>query len=230
VEGRPLLSRVNGVEGRFALTFDDGPSPTWTPRVLDALAAAGGRATFFPIARNVRRHEAIARRAAAEGHELGVHGEWHLPPPLVPWVVTRREIALGVAAATAVTGRAPALYRPPFGVLRAGQSARVRRMGLLPVLGDVWPRDVERPGVDEIVRRVLAALRPGSIVILHDSSGIGDFDRSQSVEAAARILPAARARGLMAVTVSELLSVPGAAPDVPWAGADSAVGGAARGR
>lgn len=190
-----LLSRVEGVSGRFALTFDDGPSPTWTPPLLAVLAHTGSRATFFPLARNLRRHGALAARALAAGHELGVHGEWHLPPPFVPWVVVRHEIACGVAAATAIAGRAPRLYRPPFGILRPGQSARVRAMGLLPVLGDVYPRDVERPGVRIIVERVQAVLRPGSIVILHDSSGLGDFDRSQSVAAAGTSSPRRRQWG-----------------------------------
>jgi peptidoglycan/xylan/chitin deacetylase (PgdA/CDA1 family) len=208
---------VDGVENRFALTFDDGPSPTWTPRVLAVLAAAGAHATFFPLAPNLRRHPALAARALAQGHELGVHGEWHLPPPLLPWSVLAWEIARGVTAARALAGRAPRHYRPAFGVLRPAQSERVRAMGLLPVLGDVYPRDVERPGVGTIVERVMSSLRPGSIVILHDSSGIGDFDRSQSVAAAERLLAAAAGRGLHAVTVAVLLAAPGARPDADWA-------------
>jgi peptidoglycan/xylan/chitin deacetylase (PgdA/CDA1 family) len=212
-----LLSRVEGVSDRFALTFDDGPSPTWTPMLLDMLVRNGARVTFFPLAPNLRRHRALAARAVAAGHELGVHGEWHLPPPFVPWAVVRHEIACGVAAATAVAGRPPRLYRPPFGMLRPGHSARVRDMGLLPVLGDIYPRDVERPGVGAIADRVLTALRPGSIVILHDSSGLGDFDRSQSVAAAGRILAHAARVGLAAVPVSELLASPGARPDAAWA-------------
>ena len=217
VNAPSVISRVEGVPDRFAITFDDGPSPTWTPGLLDVLAAAGARATFFPLAPNLRRHGALAARAVAGGHELGVHGEWHLPPPFVPWAIVRHEIACGVSAATAIARRAPRLYRPPFGVLRAGQSSRVRALGLLPVLGDIYPRDVERPGVEAIVERVLAALRPGSIVILHDSSGLGDFDRSQSVAAAGRILAGAARMGLAAVTVSELLASPGAQPDAAWA-------------
>jgi len=136
---------------------------------------------------------------------------------LTPWPLVREEIARGVAAATAVTGRPPRFYRPPFGLLRPGQSLRVRALGLLPVLGDVYPRDVERPGVDAIVERVLASLRPGSILILHDSSGIGDFDRSQSVAAVERILAATAAQGMRAVGVGELLASPGAIPDAAWA-------------
>jgi peptidoglycan/xylan/chitin deacetylase (PgdA/CDA1 family) len=214
-----VISRVEGAGDRFAITFDDGPSPRWTPRLLDVLARAGARATFFPLAPNLRRHPELARRALAEGHELGVHGEWHLPPPLLPWAMLEREIDCGLAAVAALPGPRPALYRPAFGVLRRGQSARVRKLGLWPVLGDVYPRDVERPGVERIVGRVWETLRAGSILILHDASGIGDFDRSQSVAAAERIIAEAGARGLRAVSVSELLAVPGARSDAPWSAA-----------
>lgn len=211
-----VMTRVHGITDRFAISFDDGPSPTWTPRVLDVLARAGARATFFPLAPNLRRHGALARRALAEGHELGVHGEWHLPPPLLPWRALRWEIERGLAAAAALSGKRPRLYRPAYGILRRGQSERVRALGLAPVEGDVYPRDVERPGADAIAARALTRLTPGSILVLHDASGLGDFDRSQSVAAAERILAAMAARGLRAVTISELLTTPGARPDVPW--------------
>lgn len=211
-----VISRVDGVAGRFALTFDDGPSPRWTPRLLDVLAAAGARATFFPLAPNVRRHPGLARRAAEAGHELGVHGEWHLPPPLLPWRLLHADVRRGLEAVHTAAGVRPKLYRPPFGVLRRRQSERVRALGLTPVEGALYPRDVERPGVRVIVERVVSRLGAGAIVVMHDASGIGDFDRSQSVEAAARILAAAAARNLVPVTLSELLRAPGARPDVPW--------------
>lgn len=201
---RHLLCRVEHAYGRFALTFDDGPSPTWTPRLLDVLSAFGARATFFQLGVNVRRHPDLVRRVRDEGHELGVHGMLHLPPPVLPRFVLGWEIGQGAAALRDVTGDEPVHYRPAYGLMRPRQAARVRARGLLPVLGDIYPRDVQRPGTERIVRRVLDRLRAGSIVILHDSSGLGDFDRSQTVEAVERILEAARGWGLEAVTVREL--------------------------
>jgi peptidoglycan/xylan/chitin deacetylase (PgdA/CDA1 family) len=217
-----VISRVDGVADRFAITFDDGPSPRWTPRVLDLLAAAGACATFFPLAPNIRRHTALVRRAFDVGHEIGVHGEWHLPPAWLPWRLLAREIDHGLVAAVAATGQRPAIYRPAFDLLRRDQAARIRTLGLTPVVGDVDPHDFERPGVERIVERALARLSPGSIVVLHDASGIGDFDRSQSVAAAERILAVAAERGLRSVTVSELLRLPGARGDAGWANASGA--------
>jgi peptidoglycan/xylan/chitin deacetylase (PgdA/CDA1 family) len=72
--GRETVCRVDGVEDRFALTFDDGPSPTNTPRLLDVLARHGARATFFVLSRHARRHAAVLRRLHDAGHEIGLHG------------------------------------------------------------------------------------------------------------------------------------------------------------
>lgn len=201
---RHLLCRVEHAWGRFAVTFDDGPSPTWTPRVLDVLAAFGARATFFQLGVNVRRHPALARRVRDEGHELAVHGMLHLPPPVLPRQLLGWEIEQGRAAIEDATGESPRHYRPPYGWMRPRQAARVRTHGLHPVLGDIYPRDVERPGGERIARRVLDRLKAGSIVILHDSSGVGDWDRSQTVEALERVLVVARGWGLEAVRVDEL--------------------------
>lgn len=201
---RHLLCRVEHAYGRFALTFDDGPSATWTPRVLDVLAAFGARATFFQLGMNVRRHPALSRRVRDEGHELAVHGMIHLPPPMLPRFVLRWEVDRGLAALHEATGVGVEHYRPPFGLMRPKQAQRMRGRGLTPVLGDIYPRDVERPGAERITRRVLDRLQAGSIVILHDASGIGDVDRSQTVEALQRVLEAARGWGLEAVSVREL--------------------------
>ena len=210
---RHFLDRVDGVADAFALTFDDGPSSEWTPRLLAHLAAHGARATFFPLAHNLRREQVLAQAALAGGHEYGVHGQWHLPPPLLPWGFLARDTRRGIAAAQAIGAR-PRWYRPPFDVLRPDQARRLHaELGLVAVRGDVDPADFQQPGEDRIFTRVMAGLRPGSIVVMHDSSGIGDFSRHQSVAAAARILAAARERGWRCVTVSELLAQPGARPD-----------------
>lgn len=201
---RHLLCRVEHAYGRFAVTFDDGPSPTWTPRVLDVLAAFGARATFFQLGFNVSRHPDLVRRVRDEGHELAVHGMLHLPPPVLPRMLLGWEVERGRAAIEAATGESPRHYRPAYGLMRPRQAARVRLRGLHPVLGDIYPRDVERPGAERIARRVLERLKAGSIVILHDASGLLDQDRSQTVDALERILTAAREWGLAAVSVREL--------------------------
>jgi len=207
-----LLCRVDGVAGRFALTFDDGPGPRSTPPLLDLLGARGARATFFLLAGNVNRAPAVARRLVADGHEAALHGDLHWPLALLPPWAIRADIERCAAAVARAAGVRARFYRPPFGFMMPGQAGFVRALGYEPVLGDVYPEDPQRPGVDRIVARVLPRLTAGSILILHDGSPIGDPDRSQTVEAVGIILEHARAQGLAAVTVCELLEAQERAP------------------
>jgi peptidoglycan/xylan/chitin deacetylase (PgdA/CDA1 family) len=200
-----LLCRVEQVDDRFALTFDDGPSCGATPAVLDILARHHARATFFTLAPNVRRAEDLVRRAAEEGHEVAAHGDRHWPLPLLaPWGI-RREIRGSIASVVAAGVPVPRFYRPAFGFMMPGQAAFVRRLGVEPVLGDVYPEDPGRPGAGRIVERVMGKLRGGSIVILHDGSPFGEADRGQTIAALDEILIRAAARGLRSVTIGELL-------------------------
>jgi peptidoglycan/xylan/chitin deacetylase (PgdA/CDA1 family) len=204
-----LLCRVEGVTGQYAVTFDDGPNPAATGRILDVLARHCARATFFMLGGHVRRHRELARRVVGEGHEAAVHGDSHWPVPLLLASTIRSQVRRCAASIEDVTGRKPVFYRPPFGFMTPGQAQLVRGLGYEPVLGDVYPEDPHRPGVDRIVARVLPRLREGSILILHDGSPIGSPDRGQTVDALAMILADAGRRGLRGTTVAELLSRPG---------------------
>jgi peptidoglycan/xylan/chitin deacetylase (PgdA/CDA1 family) len=124
-----LVCRVDDVSDQVALTFDDGPSGADTPRVLDLLARHGARATFFTLAQNVRRHPDMIRRMVAEGHEVAIHGELHLPLLMLPPGLIRREIrrsADAVLEAANVTARH---YRPPFGLMVPSQARFVQNLG-----------------------------------------------------------------------------------------------------
>lgn len=204
-----LLCRVQGAGPRFALTFDDGPSPRNTGRLLDVLSRHGAHATFFLIARRLRRHRALVERIQAEGHEIGLHGDFHLPVWSVPRAVLAWDLERALGIAAEITGCRPRHYRAPFGFMFPAQAACVREHGLSPVLGDIYPRDhaVRRPGV--IAGRVLARLEPGSIVILHDASALGDLDRGPTIEAVAAILSETAARPLRCVTVAQLVDAAG---------------------
>ena len=199
-----LLCRVERASDCFALTFDDGPSAAMTPKLLDLLRHHGAKATFFMLATHVRRHPRPVRRMVAEGHEPALHGDLHWPLPFMPRALLRREIERCAAAIHQASGARPIYYRPPFGFMTPAQSRFVAGLGYRSVLGDVYPEDPHRPGVDCIVARVMRRLVPGSIVILHDGSPFGDFDRAQTVAAVEIILERAAARGLRAVTVGEL--------------------------
>jgi len=200
-----LLCRVESTPGRFALTFDDGPSARWTPRVLDVLARHRARATFFMLAGCIRRNPDIVLRLLAEGHEAALHGSHHWPPALLPPWEIRAEIDRCALALAALDARRARFYRPPFGCLLPFQASFVRTLGYEPVLGDVYPEDPDRPGTRRIVERVMRRLEAGSVVILHDGSPLGDPDRSQTVEALDAILTRASGNGLHAVTVGDLL-------------------------
>lgn len=201
-----LVCRIDHVSDRFALTFDDGPGGTSTPRILEALARRGARATFFVLGYQVRRHPELIPRIVNEGHEVGVHGDHHWPLAVLPPGAIRAQIARCVASIRAAGGAEPAHYRPPFGFMMPGQSWFVRRLGLLPVLGDVYPEDAQDPGVGRIIERVAKRLTGGSILILHDASSMTGSDRRQTLVALETILDVAAARGLRAVTVAELLA------------------------
>ena len=201
---RHLLCRIPDAGPRFALTFDDGPSPHNTPALLDLLARHGARATFFLLRGRVRRHPDVARRIAEAGHEIGVHGDLHVPAWWMPTSWVEADIRRASATIVAVTGVRPAHYRAPFGLLRPGQAAAVRRLGLVPVLGDVYPRDHDFRRPAPITGRVLARLASGSIVILHDASAVFDADRRATVDAVAQVLEAAAARGWSAAALRDL--------------------------
>jgi peptidoglycan/xylan/chitin deacetylase (PgdA/CDA1 family) len=203
-----MVCRVERRPGVFALTFDDGPSANTTPRILDRLARHGARATFFMLAGNVLRYPDIVRRMVAEGHEPALHGDLHVPLPLLPAALVRRELERAMFAVLDVSGFRPQHYRPPFGLLLPSQARLVRRLGYRPVLGDVYPEDPRRPGVRRIVERVMRRLRAGSILILHDGSPLGDVDRTQTLEALDIILEQSAELGIRAVAVRELLDSP----------------------
>ena len=202
--GGYLLCHVEGVVGRFALTFDDGPSPTNTPRILDLLACRQVQATFFVLGPHVRRHPGLVQRLVEAGHEVGIHGDDHLPPVLKPGFVLVREIERVHALVFDLTGTRSRFYRPPFGLITPGQARLVCERGHRPVLGDVYPDDAGRPGAATIAARALARLREGGILLLHDASATRDFDRGQTIEALDIILPEMARRGVEAGPLGEI--------------------------
>lgn len=167
-----LLPALKGV-GRadhVALTFDDGPDATSTPRFLDELDRLGWKATFFLLGDMVRRSPDVAAEIVARGHEVGLHGDRHRSHLARGPVAVYRDLASGLDAVAEATGTRPRWFRPPYGELSAGTLFAVRRLGLHPVLWTTWGKDW-RPGETghSVADRVLAGLVPGATVLLHDS-------------------------------------------------------------
>jgi peptidoglycan-N-acetylglucosamine deacetylase len=163
-----LLCSVATEEKRVALTFDDGPHPRHTPRLLDLLESREVSATFFLVGRRVRAFPELARSIVTRGHETGNHGYAHVPLPLVPGPLLAREVDRAGRLIEQVTGARPRFFRPPMGWFTVRSLRAVRRMGYEPVIGTVHPRDSSQPGTEAIVDHVMNRVEPGAILILHD--------------------------------------------------------------
>ena len=194
--------------GIAALTFDDGPHPELTPRVLDLLAASGASATFFVVGENVRRYPELVRRMVAEGHAVGVHTQGHRHAWLLGPAATRAEIAGGLTAVTAATGRRPLWFRPPWGSFNAATAATVRRLGLRTALWSCDAGDWLPAGsAAAITARVVGGLRDGAIIDLHDG-GRTPAGCAAMVSALPHILEVAARRGLRLGHLGLLFDLP----------------------
>jgi peptidoglycan/xylan/chitin deacetylase (PgdA/CDA1 family) len=192
-----------------ALTFDDGPNPIWTPQALSDLQAAGMHATFFPIGTHVQTYPALVRQEWQAGMAIGNHTLRHNHLLLAKPLAVRANLAQAATILTAAMGD-PCLwlFRPPYGVLapNSGVANEIRSEGYVIVNWDTEGHDWTRPGAAVIAQRVIAHLHPGAIILLHDGAPDGEVqDRSQTVQALPQILAALLARGLVSVTLPQLL-------------------------
>jgi peptidoglycan/xylan/chitin deacetylase (PgdA/CDA1 family) len=183
---------------RVALTFDDGPDPLRTPALLDALGALDAPATFFLLGGKVAMHPEVAARIAREGHELGNHTYSHRYLPLARGSSVERELALADDAIARATGVVPRLARPPYGGRSPWTVRAFGRLSKRVVLWDVNSFDWKGAPAEEIARRVLERVRPGSIILMHEARDGGEV----TVEAVRLLVPALRARGFELATVS----------------------------
>jgi peptidoglycan-N-acetylglucosamine deacetylase len=203
-----LYHQGAGGEHQVAITFDDGPDPRWTPKILDVLKAANVKATFFLVGVNAEHHPALVRRIVDEGHEIGNHTYYH-PNLALCWPEhIRLELNATQLLLETITGRATTLFRPPY----AADTEPSQLSELIPlqiaedlnymvVMESIDPQDWAKPGADTILQRVKQQRHDGSIILLHDAGG----DRSQTVEALPRILDWLHTRGDSVVPLSTLL-------------------------
>jgi peptidoglycan/xylan/chitin deacetylase (PgdA/CDA1 family) len=184
------------------MTFDDGPHPNLTPRLLDLLRDRGIRATFYVIGRNAARYPALLQRMVAEGHEIGNHTWSH--PSLFGHsdASILNQVDRTSRAVHDAVGRPPVTMRPPYGNLYHGQRLMLyEARGMPTILWSVDPQDWRRPGSAVVAQRIVGGCHPGGVVLAHDI-------HSATVSAMPAALDGLLGRGFRFVTVSELIGWP----------------------
>lgn len=192
---------------RVALTFDDGPHPDTTRRVLEVLEAQGVKATFFVVGAEVERHPELARELVARGHELGNHTFSHgVTADLFLAGRLAADVARCQETIERVTGQRARWYRPAVGIRNPPVHAAARRVGLPVVTWSDAPRDGARAFTAARARALAERARPGDILALHDGTRPGqEALRAHTVKNLPVLLEALKARGLEPVTLAALL-------------------------
>src|SRR5581483_11957918 len=175
---------------QVALTFDDGPHPDWTPKLLDVLKKEKVKATFFAVGSMAEHYPALIRREVADGMAVGDHSWTH--PHLAGrdsgfvtgQLAHTRDVLRGLGADVTV-------FRPPYGSYNASTVQIASALHMRTIIWTIDPSDYRRPSPEVIVRRVMNQLKPGSIILMHDGGG----DRSSTVAAVKILIEQIRNRG-----------------------------------
>lgn len=184
VRTRPF-ERVPEVGHAVVLTFDDGPDPHHTPRVLATLRDHDVRAMFFVCGEMATENRDLVRAIADDGHTVGNHSWTHPLVTRLSRAGVRGELGRTSELIETITGAAPLWYRAPYGAWNRDSFEIGAELGMEPMAWTVDTLDWSRPGAGTIVRRVREGAAPGAVVLSHDAGG----DRSQSVSALRRYLP-----------------------------------------
>jgi peptidoglycan/xylan/chitin deacetylase (PgdA/CDA1 family) len=190
---------------RLALTFDDGPDPDFTPCVLDLLGREGVRGTFFLVGERAARAPGVVRAIAAAGHEIGNHTWSHTNLWTCGPRRTESEIRRSHETLADLSGRVPALFRPPWGAVNAAMFPALRRVGARCVFWSIQPEGLRPIDARTQAARVVRRAHPGAIVDLHDAEGTPRAPE-RLLEALPPMLAGLRERGFRFSTVSELLA------------------------
>lgn len=206
---RGTIYRKHTTQQLVALTFDDGPSLEWTPQILEALKKEQVKATFFMIGEHVKKYPQVARRIAEEGHEIGNHTSDH--HVLIYYKMDELEKEINDAQNTIreVTGVTPKYFRPPKAWLNDDEKKKIEKMGYKVILWSLNSKDWVTFHDKQITSYILRHIRPGDIILFHDSGGVFTTeggDRSQTVKTIPRLVRKLREKGYKFVTITELLN------------------------
>ena len=195
-----LINSVQTGDRIVALRFSDGPHEKNTPRLLDILKAEGVTATFFCVGTNVERYPEIIRRMAAEGHEIGNHTWTHPACAKLTDEKLREEVRRAQEAIREITGKAPGVFKPPYGSITRPQAELLRKeFGLITTLWSLDPMDWKTKNAAKTEAAVIEGVRPGAFVLIHDI-------HSTSVDAVPGILRRLKSDGWKFMTVSAIMA------------------------
>ncbi|MEV0206170.1 glycosyltransferase [Streptomyces sp. NPDC050788] len=227
LDGGPVIDTRSGratslkvPNHHLVLTFDDGPDPTWTPKVLDVLKKHHAHAVFFVTGTMTSRYPDLVKRMVDEGHEVGLHTFNH--PDLsyqsksrIDWELSQNQLALAGAA-----GIRSSLFRPPYSSFADAMDDKswpvteyIGTKGYLTVVNNTDSEDWQKPGVDKIIKNATPRGGKGAIVLMHDSGG----DRHQTVQALDKFLPEMQHKGYEFDNLTEALDAPSALTKVTGA-------------
>jgi cellulose synthase/poly-beta-1,6-N-acetylglucosamine synthase-like glycosyltransferase/peptidoglycan/xylan/chitin deacetylase (PgdA/CDA1 family) len=211
LENGRLTGHESPVGKRIALTFDDGPDATWTPRIAATLTRLHATATFFVVGSQAVRHPGIVKDLHERGFEIGNHTFSHTNLAEIPEWERGLQLGLTENAVAGAAGLRPRLMRPPYSAKPDDVTTKqlaaytdAARSGYIVALSDYDARDWSRPGVGAIVRGATPPAGKGGIVLMHDGGG----NRSETVDALEQLIPRLRARGYQFVPVSALAGLP----------------------
>jgi len=198
------VSPVAAAGGYMALTFDDGPYPPYTDRLLDVLKEKKAHATFFLVAEQAQRHPELVKRTLAEGHTVGLHAFRHRDFLKLTEEERQKDLAQGKKVLCDITGKEPVYWRPPHGFRDFSVMEVAAAQKLTVVNWSVIPRDWTEIGEQEIQRRVMDKAENGAIVLLHDGdSPFYKASRQPTVDAAALLIDSLREKGYHLVSLEE---------------------------
>ncbi len=202
--------RIRASEKVVALTFDDGPSPVWTPQILDELKKAGIKATFFMLGDHVEQYPDVARRVAAEGHEIANHTYDHQTILYYNPEELKNEISHAQKVIEDITGIKTRYFRPPKAWLSQAEKQQIKEMGYTTILWSLNSKDWVTFHDKQITAYILGHIRPGDIILFHDSGGVFSHqggNRKQTVKTIPRLVEKLKEKGYRFVTISELLNL-----------------------
>lgn len=191
---------------QVALTFDDGPDETWTPRVLDTLKKFQVKATFFLVGQRIEANIEVAKRIVKEGHVAGNHTYDHPKLPTLTPAQVSSEITRTSDVIKRVTGVKPAFFRPPYGALTVPVVEEIRKLGYKIIFWDVDSLDWSGLTGPQVAANILAHAKKGSIILQHSAGGKGE-SLEDTIQALPYVITTLENEGFQFKTVPDLLGI-----------------------